>query len=52
MRDTLRTVRNVFLHILILLIIFVGAVIAFSRMINQVTPDVAETMSNSTFPLV
>ena len=52
MRDTLRTVRNVFLHILILLVIFVGAVIAFSRMINQVTPDVAETMSNSTFPLV
>ena len=50
--DTLRTVRNVFLHIFILLIIFAGSVAVFARMINQVTPDVAETMQNSTFPLV
>lgn len=52
MRNTLKSVRNVFLHILILLIIFAGSVVVFSRMINQVTPDVAETMAKSTFPLV
>ena len=52
MKDTLRTIRNVFLHILILLVIFAGAMVVFGRMINQVTPDVAETMPNSTFPLV
>lgn len=52
MREKLRTVRNVFFHIFILLIIFVGSVVVFSRMINQVTPDVAETMENATFPLV
>lgn len=52
MRDTLRTVRKVFLHIIILLIIFIGSVAVFGRMVNQVTPDVAGVMSNSTFPLV
>lgn len=52
MRNKLRIVRNVFLHILLLLIIFAGSVVVFSRMINQVMPDVAETMENSTFPLV
>lgn len=52
MRNTLRTIRNVFLHSFLLLVIFAGAVIVFGRMINQVTPDTAETMSNSTFPLV
>lgn len=52
MKDTLRTVRNVFLRIILLLLIFVGSVVVFSRMVNQVMPDVAETMSSSTFPLV
>ncbi|MDD2957306.1 MAG: hypothetical protein PHR92_02085 [Lachnospiraceae bacterium] len=52
MKERMKKVRNIFLHILFLLVLFLGAVLAFSRMINQVTPDVAETMANSTFPLV
>lgn len=52
MKERMRLVRNVVLHILFLIALFCGAVLVFSRMINQVAPDVAETMENSTFPLV
>lgn len=52
MRERMIKIRNIFLHILFLLLLFTGSVLIFGRMINQVTPDVAETMPNSTFPLV
>lgn len=48
----MKTVRNTILRILFLILLFMGSALVFGRMINQVTPDVAETMSNSTFPLV
>lgn len=52
MKGQIKKIRNVFLHILFLIALFCGSVLVFARMINQVTPDVAETMPNSTFPLV
>lgn len=52
MKGQIKKIRNVLLHILFLIILFCGSVLVFARMINQVTPDVAETMPNSTFPLV
>lgn len=52
MKGQMKKIRNVFLHILFLILLFCGSVLVFARMINQVTPDVAETMPNSTFPLV
>ena len=52
MSKRIAAVRRIVLHILVLLVIFVGAVIFFEGMINQVTPDTAEAMENSSFPLV
>lgn len=52
MRERLRTVKNVFIHVVVLLVIFLAAVIGFERWINQTVPTVAEEMGNSTFPLV
>lgn len=52
MKERMKLVRNVLLHILFLILLFVVSVLIFSRMINQVAPDEAETMENSTFPLV
>ena len=52
MSGRLRMVRKVLLHVAVLLAVFIGAVVVFEGMINQVTPDTAEAMENSTFPLV
>ena len=52
MSNTIRKVRNIVLHILFLAALFVVSVLFFSRMINQVAPDAAENMKESTFPLV
>ena len=52
MRSTLIKVRNIILHVLFLLVLFAGSVLFFSRMFNQAAPDEAQTMSQSTFPLV
>lgn len=49
---TLVKARNIILHILFLLLLFVGAVLFFERTINRVAPDAAEVMADSTFPLV
>ncbi len=40
------------LHILVLIIVFIAAVFMFERMLNWTAPDAAETMAESTFPLV
>ena len=52
MSGRLRMVRKVLLHVAVLLAVFIGAVVVFEGMINQVTPDTAEAMENSTFRLV
>ena len=52
MKEKMKKIRNVVLHTAFLAALFLGAVAVFSRMINQVAPDVAETMPNTTFPLV
>lgn len=52
MRERMIKIRNIILHIIFLIIVFIAAVFVFERMINQVTPDVAGTMADSTFPLV
>lgn len=52
MKERIRKIRNVLLRILFLILLFIVSVIVFARLLNQVTPDVAETMSTSTFPLV
>ena len=40
------------MHIVVLTVVFVVAVVAFSKFINQTTPSTAEVMENSSFPLV
>ena len=52
MSNTIHKVRNIVLHTLFLAALFVVSVLFFSRMINQVSPDAAETMKECTFPLV
>ena len=52
MRSALVKVRNTILHILFLLALFVGSVLFFSRMMSRTAPDEAQSMSQSTFPLV
>ena len=52
MRNTISILKNILLHIVVLTVIFVLAVIGFSRWINQPTPSTAQTMANSSFPLV
>ncbi|HIR27960.1 MAG TPA: hypothetical protein IAB84_08335 [Candidatus Choladousia intestinigallinarum] len=52
MGNRLGLVKKILLHTVVLLAVFVGAVICFEGMINQITPDTAEAMENSTFPLV
>lgn len=50
--ERLRKIRNIIIHIAFLAALFVGSTALFGRMMNRVTPDVAETMTVSTFPLV
>lgn len=52
MRETLSTIKNILVHVVVLTVIFVIAVIGFSRWINQTAPSTAEAMESSTFPLV
>ena len=51
-RDTFAKVKNILVHILVLSVVFVGAVIGFARWINQTMPSTAQAMENSSFPLV
>ncbi len=48
----LKKIRNIIVHIVVLIVVFIVALIGFSRWINQRTPDFSERMSSSTFPLV
>ncbi len=52
MKEKLKKIRNVVLHVLFLVVLFIGSVLLFSRRINQTVPDAAEPMAQSTFPLV
>lgn len=52
MREKLKTVKNAVVHVLVLLLVFVGAVVLFEKLVNQSTPSSAQDMENSTFPLV
>ena len=52
MHEKLKTVKNAVVHVLILLLVFIGAVVLFEKLINQSTPNSAQDMENSTFPLV
>ncbi|MDD7078807.1 MAG: hypothetical protein PUI42_12005 [Lachnospiraceae bacterium] len=52
MQNKLSTLKNILVHIVVLTVVFVVAVVAFSKFINQTTPSTAEVMENSTFPLV
>lgn len=52
MRAKLRTVKNVVVHIIVLTAVFLAAILLFERWVNQSMPVEAETMANSTFPLV
>ena len=48
----MKKIGKITVHGLILLIVFVVSVMVFMRTINQVSPDAAESMKTSTFPLV
>lgn len=50
--ERLKKIRNFILHAAFLAALFVLSTAFFSRMMNRVTPDAAEEMSTSTFPLV
>ena len=52
MHNTLSTIKNILVHVVVLTVIFVGSVIGFERWINQTSPSTAQAMENSTFPLV
>ena len=52
MREKLRTVKNVVVHVIVLAVVFLAAVAVFERWVNQSMPVEAETMASSTFPLV
>lgn len=52
MHHTLSTVKTILVHIVVLLLVFIGAVVGFARWINQTVPNTAQAMENSSFPLV
>lgn len=52
MHHTLSTVKTVLVHIVVLLLVFIGAVVGFARWMNQTVPNTAQAMENSSFPLV
>lgn len=52
MREKFLVIKNILLHVVVLMIIFVIAVAGFARWINQTTPTLAREMASSTFPLV
>ena len=52
MKRRLKKAAGLAAHILFLAALFVGSVLFFERTINQAAPDAAQTMSDSTFPVV
>ncbi len=52
MRKRMKRVKNIALHAVTLLVIFIAAVVVFENLINQSLPTGAEDMASSTFPLV
>lgn len=52
MRSKIAAIKNVLVHIVVLVIVFIAAVVGFARWINQTSPSTAAAMENSTFPLV
>ncbi|MCD8023065.1 MAG: hypothetical protein LUF30_08875 [Lachnospiraceae bacterium] len=52
MKNILKKIRNAVIHELVLVLVFVWALYAFSRILNQTTPNTSEAMSGATFPLV
>jgi hypothetical protein len=52
MGEQIITIRNFIIRVIVLVTVFVLAVMVWSRVINQVTPDMASAMADSTFPLV
>ncbi len=52
MRHGLIRIGKGLIHILVLLLLLVAASAFFMRMMNQGTPDAAQEMANSTFPLI
>ena len=52
MKSTLLRVRNTVLHVLFLIILFIAAMMFFSRMINRTESEDAGEMAQSSFPLI
>lgn len=52
MREKISTIKNILVHVIVLVVVFIAAVIGFARWINQTSPSTASAMANSTFPLV
>lgn len=52
MHNIVAKIKNILLHTVVLLVVFVGAVLGFGRWINQITPTTAQEMASSSFPLV
>jgi hypothetical protein len=52
MKKTLIKIRSAVVHVLVLLLIFVGSVAGFEHWLNQSSPNTAEGMESSTFPLL
>ncbi len=52
MRTAWKRIENTLIHAVVLLAVFVLAVIAFARWVNQTEPSLSGSMSDSTFPLV
>ena len=52
MKNVMEKIGAAAVHLLILAVVFAVSVLVFMRTINQVSPDAAENMKTSTFPLV
>ncbi len=52
MKNAAAATVRIAIRVLVLVLIFIASGLFFSRMINQVTPDAADHMAKSSFPLV
>ena len=52
MSEQFRQFRNIVIRVVVFIAVYVIAVLASSRYLNRMTPDMAGTMADSTFPLV
>ena len=52
MKRRLKKAGGLTLHVLFLVVLFIGSLLFFERTINQVAPDAAQVMAASTFPVV